>query len=178
MSFSNIAKFFDYQITVSVIMALVAWKWGDWRNWKLYYPTMLYFIIGDFLYGLLTYNYALWEFESPLLKTVMSDILISFVAFPATILLFLPHFPQIWVKRILYILMWVVIYTVIEIISYHLGFFSYQNGWSIWWSILFNCMMFPMLRLYYKKPLIAWTITLPIVVIFLLYFKVPFSTMK
>jgi len=24
-----------------------AWKWGDWKNWREYYPTILFFIIGD-----------------------------------------------------------------------------------------------------------------------------------
>jgi hypothetical protein len=159
-------------------MAAIAWKWGDWRNWKLYYPTILFFIVGNFSYGLLTYNYPLWEFESLLLKTTGSTFLITIVAFPATILIFLPHYPKGKVKQILYILLWVLTYTLIEIVSHKLGFFSYHNGWNIWWSVLFNLIMFPLLRLHHKKPPLAWSVSIIMGLTILIYFKVPFSSMK
>lgn len=178
MQFSLVSIITDYQIIVTVIMLLCAIRWGDWRNWKLYYPTMLFFALVDLLYGLLTYNYPLWEFESPLLKTTLSDILISLVFFPATILLYLPHFPKEIKKQVPYILLWVIIYTITEIVSHKLGFFSYHNGWNIWWSILFNLFMFPLLQLHHKKP--HWTLLISIIlaIMCLAYFKVPFNSMK
>lgn len=174
----NITKLADYQIAVSVIMAAAAWKFGDYKNWRIYYPTMLYFITGDFLYSLLTYKHPLWAFESPLLNTTFSDLLICFVFFPSTLLIFLPHFPKGLKKQVPYVLLWVFSYTFIEFISFKLGYFSYHNGWSIWWSLLFNCIMFPMLRLHHSKPLAAWPISFMIAAAFLIYFKVPISNLK
>lgn len=178
MNLTFVSFITDYQIIVSIIMLLCAWKWGDWRNWKSYYPTMLFFALGDFAYGLLTYNFPLWEFESPLLKTTYSDFLISLVFFPATVLIFIPHFPNGLKKQVPYILLWATIYTLIERVSYLLGFFSYHNGWNIGWSILFNLFMFPLLKLHHKKP--QWTILISIFIGFavLTYFKVPFSSLR
>lgn len=168
----------DYQIIVTIIMVLSAWKWGDWRHWRLYYPTMLFFALGDITCGFLTYNYPLWEFESPLLKTTLSDLLISLVFFPATVLLYLPHFPKKIKKQVPYILLWVLIYTAIEHVSYLLGFFSYHNGWNIWWSVLFNSAMFPILRVHHKKPLLALFISMIAALLLLVYFKIPMSSLK
>lgn len=170
--------FTDYQIIVTFIITIAALKWGDWKNWRLYYPTILYFIVGDLLYTILTYNYPLWEFESPLLKTTFSDILICFVFFPATIFLYLPRFPKGVSKQILYVLLWVVIYTATEIISFTFGFFSYHNGWNIYWSILVNCFMFPSLWIHYKKPPLAWFLYFVLAAAVIIYFKVPLSSMK
>lgn len=168
----------DYQIIVTVIMILIAWKWGDWRNWKLYYSTMQFYIVFDFLYSLITYNYPLWAYESPLLKTTFSDILISFAFVPATILIYLYHIPKGLKKQITYNLVWVVIYSVTEIISYSLGYFSYHHGWAIWWSVLFNCVMFPLLFLHYKKPLWAVSLAFAFTIIGIMYWKIPISSMK
>lgn len=178
MQLSLIPIITDYQIIVTIVMLLFAWKWGDWKNWKLYYPTMLFFALGDFTYGLLTYNYPLWEFESPLLKTTLSDLLISLVFFPATILIYLPHYPKTFIKQALYILMFISVYTIVEKVSYLLGFFSYHNGWSIGWSILFNFMMFPLLYLHHKKPHWAILVAVAVAISILAYFKVPYNTMK
>lgn len=169
----------DYQIIVTITMVISAWKFGDWRNWKLYYSTIQFYIIGAFLYSLLTYNYPLWEFESPLLKTTFSDILISFVFAPASILIYLYRFPKKkLIKQILYILFWVIIYSLVEIFSYIFGFFSYHNSWTIWWSILFNCAMFPLLWIHYKKPLWAVSLLLIYTTVGLILFKIPISSMK
>jgi hypothetical protein len=176
--FSNLFRYADFQIASSVIMVLAAWKWGDWKNWKLYYPTMLYYIVFDFLYALLTYNYPLWQYESPLLKTTFSDILLSFIFFPAKILLFLSWQPNPLIIRILYTIIWIIFGVCVEIFAHHIGFLSFHHGWTIWWSVLFDCILYPMLLLHYRKPLLAWIISLPLVGIFLTFFKLPFSTIK
>jgi len=157
---------------------MLAWKWSDWRNWRLYYPTILYYIVGDLLYGLLLYNYPLWERDSPLLKTTFSDILMTFVAYPAVILIYLSNFPKGLKKQIFYVLLQVVIYTSIEYVALLLGYFSYHNGWTIWWSLILNCEMYPMLWLHYKKPLWAMVGLLVCTMIGMIYFKVPISSMK
>lgn len=174
----NIPYFLDYQIIVTVIMMAAAWKWGDWKNWRLYYPTILFYIAVDFSYVLISYNYPLWEFESQLLKTTFSDILISCVFVPATILVYLYHFPESLINKILYILMWVALYSLTELFSYLLGFFSYHNGWNLGWSVLFNCVMFPMLYLHHKSPPKAIVLSLFCAVIMIIFWKIPIGSVK
>ena len=178
MNYEVLWKLADYQIMVSLLIVIVAWKWGDWKNWKAYYPTMLYFIIGDFTYSLITNNHPLWEYESPLLKTTLSDLLIAFVFFPSTVLLFLPYFPRKIFWQAIYVFIWVFIYTIVEYVSYNLGYFSYHNGWNIWWSGLVSFIMFPALYLHYKNPLWAWLLGLISCIAVVIIFKVPFSSMK
>lgn len=168
----------DYQIIVSLLIVFAAWKWGDWKNWRLYYPTILFFIATNFLASVLTFNYPLWEYESPLLKTTLSDILIALVFFPATILLYLPYFPKGLTKGALYVFLWVIIYTITEIVSHRLGYFSYHHNWNIWWSILFNLVMFPILLLHHKSPPRAWLLSVIVTIAILIHFEIPFSSLK
>lgn len=170
--------FTDYQIIVTLIMVVISLKWGDWKNWQRYYPTMLFNTCGAFVYSLLTYNYSLWTYESPLLKTTYSDLLISLVFMPATIVLFLPHIPKDRLKQVMWILFWVLVYSIIEIISYWFGFFSYHNGWHIWWSVLFDCFLFPLWWLHYKKPVWSFPIAIVIGILIISHFRIPFSSMK
>lgn len=37
----------------AILYILVCLKWGDWRNWRKYYPTILYVIIWDLIFNLL-----------------------------------------------------------------------------------------------------------------------------
>lgn len=178
MQLSGFLKLLDYQIIAALINVVVAWKWGDWRNWKLYYPTMLFMALGSFTYSLLTYNFPLWAFESPLLKTTGSNLLFTFIGFPADVLLYLTYFPKTLSKQIIYVLAWVAYFMLIEWLSYRLGFISYHSGWTIWWSLLFNCIMFPLIWLHFKRPLWALSFSFVVAVFFLTYFKIPFSSMK
>ena len=178
MQLSGFLKLFDYHIIIGLITVIAAWKWGDWRNWKLYYPTMLFIALGNLTYCLLTCNFPLWQYESPLLQTTTINLLTSLIGFPLTILIYLTYFPKILAKQIMYIVAWIAYFTLAEWLSYKLEFFSYHNGWNIWWSLLFNCIMFPTLWLHHKRPLWALSFSLVVAVFVLIYFKVPFSSMK
>ncbi|TGE34047.1 CBO0543 family protein [Desulfosporosinus sp. Sb-LF] len=178
MSHLIIKVFTDYQIIVTIIIVAISLKWGDWRNWKRYYPTMLFYITGNFVYDLIAYNYPLWEYESPLLKTTFSDLLIALVFYPATIVLYLPHIPKGFLKQALWVTFWVCVYSIVEIVSYGFGFFSYHNGWSIGWSILFDCFMFPLLWLHYRKPVWGLLMAVAMAYTVIWYFQIPFSSMK
>ena len=178
LSAINISNVFDFQIIVTITMLLATWKWGDWKNWRLYHSTMLFFIVISFFYSLLTYNYPLWQFESPLLKVTFSNILITCVFFPASLLIYLYHFPNGLKKQILYIFLWVGNNSIIEMVSYKLGFISYHHGWTIWLSVLFNCAMYPLFYVHHKKPLWAIYVSLISVVLGMIYWKIPISSMK
>ncbi|WP_223192893.1 hypothetical protein [Paenibacillus sedimenti] len=55
-------------VTYSILWILAAFKFAD-RNWKPYYPTILYASLGNSLYELLCYNYPLWQMEPTGLST-------------------------------------------------------------------------------------------------------------
>lgn len=35
------------KISIKLFFVLAEIKWGDWRGWKKYYPTIQFFIIKD-----------------------------------------------------------------------------------------------------------------------------------
>ncbi|WP_408607027.1 CBO0543 family protein [Anaeromicrobium sediminis] len=157
---------------------IVAFKWGDLKNWKLYYPTILYFAIGDLAYNFLTCNNPLWIYESPIFTHTFSDLLVLSIAFPSFVLVFLPHYPDGFMNQIIYIGICVFICSILEYISYSLGYFSYHNGWSIWWSAILYCIAFPLLILHYKKPLLVWPISIVLALGTLLLFDIPLKILK
>jgi len=59
-----------------------------------------------------------------------------------------------------------------------LGYFTHHNGWNIWFSLIFNYILFSVLYLHYKKPLYAWGIALisPHILFFIM--KIPYSSIE
>ncbi|MFX4262238.1 CBO0543 family protein [Pelotomaculum propionicicum] len=168
----NILKLAEINLIAAFPFLAAAWKWGDWRNWRRYYPTVLFFIAIDFAYGYITKNQPLWQFESLVITSTFSFIFVALVGQPPAIFLFLSLYPNKLHKQIGYILIWVAIFSIIEIIAFKIGSISYQNGWNIWFSILFNCIMFTIIRLHYKEPLQAWIITIVLAVIIMFLFNI------
>ena len=81
-------------IVINILYIIAGFKWGDWRNWKLYYPTILYFFIGDLLYNFLLYKQSLWLFHDLILPNHTTiTIMTMAISYPATILIYLGRFP-------------------------------------------------------------------------------------
>lgn len=78
---------------LTIIVLAITWKWGDWKHWKKYYPTILFWALGNFIYLYLTSHKPLWEFTT-IIPTPLAEILMSLVIFPCVCLLFLPYFPN------------------------------------------------------------------------------------
>lgn len=160
-------------------MVLAAWKWGDWRNWQKYYPTILFLALGNFVAGFILYNYPLWLSYSTLFKITITESVLTFILFPATVLIFLPHFPvKGLIKQASYVLIWVALYSAWEWIAHLIGAFKYYNYWTFWWSVAFNCIMFPLLWLHYRRPLRGLFAALIIASFVIIYFNVPYSRLK
>ncbi|WP_376767909.1 CBO0543 family protein [Neobacillus endophyticus] len=169
-----------FNIAVTLTNIYVAWRWGDWRNWRIYHTTILYMIVCDLLYNFLTYNHSLWTYTHTTFQPnhTLINVFVMFIAYPCMVLIYLGRFPKTFIRGILWVLLWVVLWSLFEWISLKLGQFSYQNGWTLGWSIIFNIAIFLMVRLHYSKPLLAYGLSI-IATIFMLYiFKVPISKMK
>lgn len=156
-----------------------AWKWGDWKNWKKYYPTMLYLMVGNLAYHQLCYDKLLWMDQSPYFSCLFLQFIWTFMVFPATVLLYLPHFPQSGqTNKIVYLSLWASFYTGLEAFTMHLGFFSHHHGWNLRWSLLLNFLIFSLLKLHYEKPLIVWPISLILALILMSLFDIPIRILK
>ncbi len=162
-------------IILIIISVYLCWKYGDWKNWRLYYPTILYLVIGNLTCDILVYQNPLWSYNIKFLSRIYADLLVIAFIYPSTIILFLTYYPKLIKKQVAYLLLWVLIYSSVEYLASILGGFSYSNGWTIEWSILFNCIMFPLLYLHYKRPLWVWPISMALAFIVLYIFKIPFS---
>lgn len=156
------------RIILASFFLLAAWKWSKWRNWQEYYPTIVFMMALSLLEIIITDNHKLWllvKTPSPS-SPVMNTLFVTATVFPATVLLYLSNLPDKPVRQVCYILMWISLYSLIETLLGHFGMVSYRNGWSLQWSILFNCAMFPILRVHYSNPLLAWFLS-GIVLIFI-----------
>lgn len=162
-----------FYIILLIFLIAICYKWGDWRNWQKYQSTILFFTLGDFLYMGLTYLKPLWDYDTNFAKGIYDNLFVNFTIFPCTILLFIPRFPEGIKKQVLYILKWVVIYTSVEWLATLLHSFQQENGWTIWYSLTFNFVMFPLLWLHYKKPLLAYLGSFVVAVTILWLFKIP-----
>lgn len=157
-----------------VISIAACWKWSDWRNWRLYYPTVLYLLVGDLTADFLLYGKPLFSFGEFIEKYPVLDLTTMVLIYPATVLLYLSHLPKTTVKLVLYILMWAVIYMVMEFIAQFTGGYCHHNGWNIWYSLGFDLLMFPLLALHFKKPLLVWPISAVLCFLLLWWFRIPF----
>ena len=150
-----------------------AYKWGDWKNWSKYYPTMLFMGMGDLIYNVVFYNKKLWSFNPGLINPIFSELFVIFTIFSCTVLVFLTYFPKTLMKQFQYVTLWVFIYIIIEIVLTRLGMQFNESGWNIWWSVLHNFYQFPLLAIHYKKPYLAWALAITILIIMMTIFEIP-----
>ncbi|WP_420809401.1 CBO0543 family protein [Aquibacillus halophilus] len=166
-------------ILVSVFYIIAGFIWGDWRNWRRYYPTFLFFMIGDLLYNFLLFNKPMWLLNDLILPnhTIISLLYMTTIYF-ATVLIYLGRFPNGWKQRFFWFLLWLIIYLATEYLNFRLGFIKFYNGWNIWWSALFSGMIFFILPTHHKRPLLAWVISTIFIITLLTIFNVNISDMK
>lgn len=165
-------------IIIIILSAMFAYYFSDWRNWKLYHSTILYLITMNLTYELLTYHYTLWQYKPGLISShTLTSMLTVFAVLPIVVLIYLTHFPtRGFVRKLLYISCWVLASTFIE---WNLdGNFIYKHGWGLNWSFYFYWLQFLMIWIHFKKPLLAYALSVLCTVFFLVYFKVPLDLMK
>ncbi|WP_019414194.1 CBO0543 family protein [Paenisporosarcina sp. TG20] len=161
-------------VLTAIISIVAVFIWGDWRNWKKYHATLLFFALGNLTYNFLTANYFLWKLDGDFLSNhSLTELLYTFIVFPATGLLFLDNYPKGVKKQILHTLQWIFIYAIWEYIFNLTRDIEYQYGWTFWWSVAVLFAMFPMLKLHVKHPLIAYVLFGLTSAVLLWWFDVP-----
>jgi hypothetical protein len=161
-------------MAIAICAVISAGIWGDWRNWKRYYPTLLYILTVSMVYEFLTKEYSIWKFKPDFL---LNDTYVVFVyaviSVPFTVFIFLSRYPSNWGKKILHYAWWTFVYIGVEWMLQKTGRITYEHKWSLWWSLIFDVIMFPMLRLHYKKPPVALVLSVLIISGYMFFFKVP-----
>ncbi|MCZ8521219.1 hypothetical protein O9H32_17150 [Paenibacillus mucilaginosus] len=155
------------------MIILAAWRWADWRNWKQYHSSMLFITAGGFLYEYLTKDQTMWKFHPDFLyNQTVTVVVYAIVTMPLSVLLFLSLYPRTPGKKLLHLALWVGIYASGEWALHAFGRISYQHDWNLAYSVLFDIMMFPMIRLHHNRPLLAYALSVPIVVTLIYLFHI------
>ena len=164
-----------------IINLILGWKLGDWRKIEKYYPTILFMIIGDLLYNIFTYGNPTWSYNENWLfpNHTINNLWIMITVYPATVIVYLSHFPKERMKQTFYIIFWVILYGLTEILGLHVfGFIDHFNGWNMWWSFLFDIILFVTLYIHYKRPFLAWGFSIIVILFFLNVFNVNLNNLN
>jgi hypothetical protein len=151
-------KFMIIRFIMAGAFLAVAYRWGDWKNRINYYPTMLFFGMGDLIYNVVFQDKPLWKFASNILSPSINELFVIFTIFFGTTLLYLSNFPKKLYHQVIYTILWISLYMVIEIFTTSIGMQKNYNGWNIWWSLFHNTIQFPLLIIHHKNPILAWII--------------------
>lgn len=169
-----------YLLLVIVVYILFAKFFVDWKNWRSYYPTIQYFIICNLLYNFIFYNHTLWRYKAVTvdwLNHTFIDISFSFIIIPVVIMIYLRYYPK-GKKQYFYVGIWIAYFTCLEYLFYKKGLFIYENNWNVFWSFIFNLILFAIVRIHYKSPIKAILISIPIIAILLTLFHPSLAEIK
>ncbi|WP_459911298.1 CBO0543 family protein [Desulfotomaculum defluvii] len=162
------------QIAILITIVLLAWKYSDWKNWKQYHCTMLFVALGNLLYHTICASYFLWRIQPHEFSNyTFTGLIYTFIIFPLTTLIFLSNYPTELKPQIFHISKYILIYLVVEWIGLKFHTITYYNRWNLGWSALFLCAMFPIIRVHYKNPLLAYILSAVVVVFIVIYFNIP-----
>jgi UDP-N-acetylmuramyl pentapeptide phosphotransferase/UDP-N-acetylglucosamine-1-phosphate transferase len=165
-----------FRIVITLFYLFVAWKYGDWKNKKKIYPSILFYICISFSISYITHDFLLWEYKNPFLKShKLTDIFLTLITFPSMVFIYFSFFPfkSSFFKQSLFILGSIFVLSFIEGIFHLLNMIDYSNGWNFGWSIIVWCFLFISLRIHYSKPFFAWLIAIACTVFLILYFDIP-----
>ncbi|PLS04263.1 CBO0543 family protein [Neobacillus cucumis] len=171
-----------FRMALPLIYITATWKFADWRNWKKYYPSILFIVSVDFFISVLMYEYPLWTFRGSLMvpNHTIADFIIAFITFPNLTLLYLSMFPYKlhWFKQFVYIAVWVIIEVMLESLFMFAKLISYHHGWGFGWSCIVWIFLFIGLRLHQTRPLWAWVLCFVCTAFLILYFHIPVTTFR
>ncbi|RIW32704.1 hypothetical protein D3H55_12540 [Bacillus salacetis] len=170
-----------YLLLVVIVYILFAVIFVDWTRWKDYYPTVQYYLICNLTYNFLFYNHTLWKYKAVTvgwLNHTLIELTFSFFILPVVIMIYLRFLPLAKKKLLVYVIIWIAYFTFLEYLFFKRGLFVYENGWNVVWSLIFNIIMFVMLRLHFKNKLLALIISVPLITVLLLIFHPSLEDMK
>lgn len=161
---------------LAIIILIVTYFKGDWKNWQKYGLTLNYVIISNLLYNVLCKDNLLWKYNADFhfhfpSSHVTVELLYTFMILPSVTLLYLSHYPfkEKGMRQLGYIILFVFGSQAIMYPFYMMDRIIFQNGYSYWMDYLFYFMMYSMIRLHHTRPFLAYGISI-FIIIFLLHF--------
>jgi hypothetical protein len=159
-----------------------AWRWGDWKNWEKYYPTVLFMLLVNMGASFITYHHGLWNYSPDALvkSQTVAEVINCFVILPSVAFLFISIYPSnSKLYQCGYIALWVLLFSGLEFTDHYvIGGIYYTNGWSWLASTIFDVAIFSILRLHYLRPFWAWLVTFLLAAIILVVFNFGSAEMK
>lgn len=168
-------------VAYAICWAAATFLFADLQRWRQYYSTMLYSSLANALYILLCYQYPLWQLEPHgLANQTLTDLLFILVCMPLSTFVYLSKYPagRSYMRQILYLALFVGIFVIKEVLFIRFKAISYYNGWNLLWSIGFDLVMFLMLYLHFRRPLLALAVSIPIILSLMGMFHVTVDKMK
>ncbi len=165
------------RLLIILSSAAVCYKWGDWRNWKKYYPTILFVICGDLIYNFVFHDFTLWRYTNWPNHTFV-NLMYMFLVYPSVVITYLTRYPRKRSHAVLYVLGWAIFGVLFERIAVSFGNFTYENSWNIWWSSGFFLMGFMLIKLHYHHPIITWATAFFFLFLYMFLFHIPFAGIK
>jgi hypothetical protein len=163
-------------VAITILTIAASLKWGNWKSWREYQASMFFIATGGLLYEYIVKENTLWKFHPDFLYGhEMVVIVYALITMPISVFLFLSHFPDQWLKRVVYILSWSLIYIGVEWVLFIFDRISYQNNWGMLYSFLFDLVMFSVIALHQVKPVRAYIVSIFIIIFLITYFDVPFT---
>jgi hypothetical protein len=160
-------------IAIITVVILLTWRYADWKNWKQHESTMLLFSFGNLVYNFVYHDHYLWKMKPDITNYSVMEIILTVTVFPLTALLLLSGFPSDLKSRLMRISKFILIYFTAEVILLKFNKIEYDYGWNIWWSLGWDCIMFPILAIHHKKPLLAFLLSA--ILFFLMNWLFPFN---
>ncbi len=163
---------------LSISLCIVAMLTKSWQSFHKYHSTILYVALMNLLYNFICANYYLWKWESEIFTNHQTvGFFLTFLFLPSIVILFLHFYPFNQKSPYAYIFFWVMGLWTWEVIYSHVfNRLTYDYGWSIWWSALFYVVMFPMIVLHSKRPLVAYGLSVIVIIILINIFNIPIQT--
>jgi hypothetical protein len=151
--------------TIGTIVIFASLRWANWKDWQRYYPTMIYMVACCLIYKFFALTqFHLWKFSSQdfFFKSHNAIFLWHLLIInPLCTFIYLSNFPENrFFKKSLYIVMWVGILILMELVLLKFNHINYFHGWTLSWTMLFDFIMFITLWIHYHKPF--WAIILSI----------------
>ena len=147
---------------LTILLLLVTWRYGDWRNWRKYYQTILFIVLVNLFSYVLTFDYPLWLFHESFFipNRMINEFRLDFLFMPAIILFYLTNYPYGVgrLRQLVYIVGWGTFWTSTEAFYVYNNVYTYHNGWNIWWSSVVWYLMFVGMVIHHMYPPWAWLI--------------------
>jgi hypothetical protein len=164
-----------FHIALVIFFIISSIRWGNWNRWREFLPTVYYFSFFNLFYQYISFSFdkKLWELKKPIINLFFTDALYAFIAYPCFIIWFLSNEVEGFKNKVLRYSRWVIISVLIEFAFYKLGYIGFENGWNLYYELLFYPILYTFVSLHHRKPFLTIVLSLFVSAFLLYIFEYP-----